>query len=362
MAYYIVSSIAIKFYVHGKYECVLVSENGFKYRVRFTVKPANVSITRKALANNAIIKAYTDAGVEIFNSYDTDKDNIVPNVDQGLNLKIDIDFTGASGYELSTFALKGLEVIDGDLTKRPIKCRVAAKYVSDDKDEEPCIDAEIVGKDCKITFNSESSSERGFCQVFAKDAEGKYTKEIENNQLVAYGTEIRVVLTPTDSKYTPTLTINGTPETPKELGTNGQYFVDVTVKENMLITASFGDKTSVNVGVMLNGEDLGASQHALNDLTVTISGSNLTSPVSITGSTKHTLLPGGDYQLKTAIQSSSNYYIKYIIVGGQALNVERRVAGANDEYFAEFTAPSTDADICIVASELVSDWGIIGRC
>lgn len=348
-----------KVYVHGKYECVLVSENGFKYRVRFTVKPANVSITRKALANNAIIKAYTDAGVEIFNSYDTDKDNIVPNVDQGLNLKIDIDFTGASGYELSTFALKGLEVIDGDLTKRPIKCRVAAKYVSDDKDEEPYIDAEIVGKDCKITFNSESSSERGYCQVFAKDAEGKYTKEIENNQSVAYGTEIRFVLTPTDSKYTPTLTINGNPYTPKEVGTNGQYFVDVTVKENMLITASFGDKSGVNVGVMLNGEDLGVSQHVLRNLTVTISGSNLASTVSITGSTKQTLLPGGDYQLKTAIQSSSNYYIKYIIVGGQALNVERRVAGANDEYFAEFTAPSTDADICIVASELVSDWGIV---
>lgn len=348
-----------KVYVHGKYECVLVSTDGFKYRVRFTVKPANVSITRNALANGAIIKAYTDAGQEIFGVYDTDGDNVVPNVDQGLNLKIDIDFSNASGYELSTFALKGLEVIDGDLTKRPIKCRVAAKYVDGDNDEEPYIDAEIVGKDCKVTFNSELSSERGYCQVFAKDAEGNYTKEIENNQLVAYGTEIRVVLTPTDSKYTPTLTINGTPKTPKELGTNGQYFVDVTVKENMLITASFGDKTSVNVGVMLNGEGLGASQHALKDLTVTISGSNLTSPVSITGYTKQSLLPGGDYQLKTAIQSSSNWYIKYIIVGGQALNVERRVSNGNDEYFAEFTAPSTDADICIVASELVSDWRVV---
>lgn len=346
-----------KVYVHGKYECVLVSADGFKYRVRFAVKPAEVKLTRAELPNEAVIKVFNESNEEVFATYGSDGNSV--GVKQGENYKIDIDFANASGYELSTFALKGLEVIDGDLTKRPIKCRIAAKYVSEDKDEEPCIDAEIVGKDCKITFNSESSSERGFCQVFAKDAEGKYTKEIENNQLVAYGTEIRVVLTPTDSKYTPTLTINGTPETPKELGTNGQYFVDVTVKENMLITASFGDKTSVNVGVMLNGEDLGASQHALNDLTVTISGSNLTSPVSIIGSTEQSLLPGGDYQLKTAIKSSSNYYIKYIIVGGQALNVERRVAGENDEYFAEFTAPSTDADICIVASELVSDWGIV---
>lgn len=346
-----------KVYVHGKYECVLVSADGFKYRVRFTVKPAEVKLTRAELPNEAVIKVFNESNEEVFATYGSDGNSV--GVKQGENYKIDIDFANASGYELSTFALKGLEVIDGDLTKRPIKCRIAAKYVSEDKDEEPCIDAEIVGKDCKITFNSESSSERGFCQVFAKDAEGKYTKEIENNQLVAYGTEIRVVLTPTDSKYTPTLTINGTPETPKDLGTNGQYFVDVTVKENMLITASFGDKTSVNVGVMLNGEDLGASQHALKDLTVTISGSNLTSPVFITGTTEQSLLPGGDYQLKTAIKSSSNYYIKYIIVGGQALNVERRVAGENDEYFAEFTAPSTDADICIVASELVSDWGIV---
>lgn len=350
-----------KVYVHGKYECVLVSTDGFRYRVRFTVKPANVSITRKALANNATIKAYTDAGVEIFDSYDTDQDNIVPNVDQGLNLKIDIDFTNASGYELSTFALKGLEVIDGDLTKRPIKCRVAAKYVSDDKDEEPYIDAEIVGKDCKVTFNSESSSERGYCQVFAKDAEGNYTKVIDNNQSVAYGTEIRVVLTPTDSKYTPTLTINGTSQALEEVGTNGQYFVDVTVQEDLLITASFGDKTSVRVGVMLDGKRLDRSTHALNGLTVEISGSNLKRPASINGNSYSpvSLLPGGDYQLKTAIKSSSIWYIKYIIVGGQALDVERRVAGENDEYFAEFTAPSTDADICIVASELVSDWRIV---
>ena len=244
-------------YVDGKYECVLVSKNGFRYRVHFTVEPAEVKLTRAELPNEAVIKVFNESNEEVFTKYGSDGNSV--GVKQGENYKIDIDFANASGYELSTFALKGLEVIDGDLTKRPIKCRVAAKYVSGDKDEEPYIDAEIVGKDCKITFNSESSSERGYCQIFAKDAEGKYTKEIENNQSVAYGTEIRVVLTPTDSKYTPTLTINGASQSLKEVGTNGQYFVDVTVQEDLLITASFGDKTSVRVGVMLDGIKLDKS-------------------------------------------------------------------------------------------------------
>lgn len=105
-------------YVDGKYECVLVSEKGFRYRVHFTVEPAEVKLTRAELPNEAVIKVFNESNKEVFGTYGSDGNSV--GVKQGENYKIDIDFTNASGYELSKFVLKGLEVIDGDLTRRPI--------------------------------------------------------------------------------------------------------------------------------------------------------------------------------------------------------------------------------------------------
>lgn len=350
-------------YVHGDYECVLVSDKGYKYRVRFTVKPANVSITRKDLTHGEI-KVSSANGVSL-----PFANNQVANITQGTNLIIDVDFTNAPGYELSTFDIKGLKLIDGsDLTKRPIKCEVAAAY-GKNADVEPYVGAEIVGTACKVTYTIKSSSDRGVCQVYLADPEGKYTIPVASETELAYGTKIRVLLTPRDPKFTPTVTINGTTYDKnnglQELGENGQYFVDVTVDKNMNITASFGDKTSVEVGVILNGKDLAHTSDPLKDLTVTILGSGLpTEGVNISAASyiKAKLTPGVSYQLKTGISGSSNYYIKYILIGDQSLNVKRDVSAGNiDVYTAEFIAPSVDADICIVSSELVRDWAIIPR-
>lgn len=351
-------------YVHGDYECVLVSDKDYKYRVHFTVDPAKVSLTKAELPNGAVIK--------IFNNSDSEIDflgaNTVSGLKQGENYKIDIDFTNAPGYELSTFDIKGLKLIDGSvLTKRPIKCVVAATY-DKNGDVEPYVGAEIVGTACKVTYTIKSSSDRGVCQVYLADPEGKYTIPVASETELAYGTKIRVLLTPRDPKFTPSVTINGTTYDKdsglQELGENGQYFVDVTVDKNMNITASFGDKTSVDVGVILNGEELASSTDLLKDLTVTIFGSGLPtsgSPINRTTGDV-TLIPGVSYQLKTAIGSSvsSTDYIKYILVGGLALDVKREVAANSDDiYTAEFIAPSVNADICIVSSKLVSDWTII---
>ena len=79
-------------YVHGDYECVLVSDKGYKYRVRFTVKPANVSITRKDLTHGEI-KVSSANGAPL-----TFVNNQVANITQGSNLIIDVDFTNAPGY------------------------------------------------------------------------------------------------------------------------------------------------------------------------------------------------------------------------------------------------------------------------
>lgn len=351
-------------YVDGDYECVLVSDKDYKYRVHFTVDPAKVTLTKAELLNGAVIKVFNNSDSEI----EFQGANTVSGLKQGENYKIDIDFTNAPGYELSTFDIKGLKLIDGSvLTKRPIKCVVAATY-GKNGDVEPYVGAKIVGTACKVTYTTKSSSDRGVCQVYKADSEEKYTIPVASETELAYGTKIRILLTPRDPKFTPSVTINGTTYNEnnglQELGENGQYFVDVTVDKNMNITASFGDKTSVDVGVILNGEELASSTDPLNSLTVTIFGSGLStsgSPINKSSGAVE-LIPGVSYQLKTVIGSSvsSTYYIKYILVGGLALDVKREVAANSDDiYTAEFIAPSVDADICIVTSKLVSDWTII---
>ena len=344
-------------YVDGEYECVLVSENGFKYRVHFTVEPAVVELTRSDLPNGAKIVAYNDASEEVFAKYGSNS-NIVMGVTQGKNYVIKVDFSQAGGYELSKFILKGLDVIDGDLTTNSIKCRVAAKYISEsDKDEEPSIDAEIVGKDCEVTYSSQVS-DRGYFEVYTKDNEGNYTVEVANNAKLAYGTQIRVILSPKEDKYKPTLTINNNSISLNELNQNGQWYADYTVIGGTLITASFGDKTSVTMGVLLNGKRLNATGLSFNGLNVDIKGSN--DKVITVNQTQPTavLLPGGEYQLETKIAKSMGWYIENILVEGKALNVKHDVSGTNDVYRAEFKAPSVNSEICIIASQLVSDWTV----
>lgn len=344
-------------YVDGKYECVLVSENGFRYRVHFTVEPAVVELTRSDLPNGAKIVAYNDASEEVFEKYGSNN-NIVQGVTQGKNYVIKVDFSDAGGYELSKFILKGLDVIDGDLTTNSIKCRVAAKYISEsDKDEEPSIDAEIVGKDCEVTYSSQVS-DRGYFEVYTKDNEGNYTVEVANNAKLAYGTQIRVILSPKEDKYKPTLTINNNPIPLDELNQNGQWYADYTVTGGTLITASFGDKTSVTMGVLLNGKRLDAAGLSFTGLNVDIKGSN---GKDITVNKAHptvVLLPGGEYQLETKIAKSLGWYIENILVEGKALNVKHEVSGTNDVYRAEFKAPSVNSEICIIASQLVKDWTV----
>lgn len=166
-------------------------------------------------------------------------------------------------------------------------------------------------------------------------------------------------MSPKEDKYKPTLTINNVDIQLKELNQNGQWYADYTVIGGTLITASFGDKTSVTMGVLLNGKRLDATTGlSFNGLNVDVKGSNDKAITVNAGQPTVVLLPGGEYQLETKIAKSLGWYIEDILVEGKALNVKHEVSGNNDVYRAEFKAPSVNSEICVIACELVKDWSV----
>ena len=333
-------------YVDGDYECVLVSENGFRYRVQFTVKPAVVALTRAELDPKEIkIKAENSAHVDIFADYG----NSVQ-INQGEVLKISVLLEG-SNYELETFELKGLELMDNSsLTENGITCKVAAKYIHPTEDELPFINAKLKGVNCVVKYNT-PNPEQGFVEVFKQDADNNYTVKVKSGETLAYNTKIRVVVTTKEGNAS--LAINGKdcPLTP--MPDKSQKYADYTVQGETTITASFGNVTAISVGALVNGKGLSDPAVAVTNLSVTITGEGLTTNnVLNTTNSRLALVPGREYQLQTQIGHGATVIDAILLNGAPVKDFISTVEGSNDVYRASFTAPATDADLCIVSSKL----------
>lgn len=332
-------------YVDGDYECVLVSENGFRYRVQFTVKPAVVALTRAELDPKEIkIKAENSAHVDIFADYG----NSVQ-INQGEVLKISVLLEG-SNYELETFELKGLELMDNSsLTKNGITCKVAAKY-NPKGDELPFINAKLKGTNCVVKYNT-PDPEQGFVEVFKQDAENNYTVKVKSGETLAYNTKIRVVVTTKEGSAS--LAINGNSVALKDMHEKSQKYYDYTVQGETTITASFGNVTAVAVGALVNGKALNASDVAITGLSITITGDGLTSNNVLNSTTsKLALVPGREYQLQTQVGHGRTVIDAILLNGAPVKDFTSTVESSNDVYRASFTAPSSAADLCVVSSTL----------
>lgn len=331
-------------YVDGDYECVLVSENGFRYRVQFTVKPAVVALTRAELDPKEIkIKAEKNKN-DIF---PTDKNTA--QVIQGDVLKISVALEG-SNYELETFELKGLELMDNSsLTKNGITCKVAAKY-NPKGDELPFINAKLKGTNCVVKYNT-PDPEQGFVEVFKQDAENNYTVKVKSGETLAYNTKIRVVVTTKEGSAS--LAINGNSVALKDMPEKSQKYYDYTVQGETTITASFGNVTAVAVGALVNGKALNASDVAITGLSITITGDGLTSNNVLNSTTsKLALVPGREYQLQTQVGHGRTVIDAILLNGAPVKDFTSTVESSNDVYRASFTAPSSAADLCVVSSTL----------
>lgn len=344
-----------KVYVSGKYECVLVSENGFKYRVRFKVDPAIVTLTRKLQweeAKDAYVRVENSEGKEVFSTYQADQVDVT----QGDVLKVTVKFGETSGYTLDKFILTGLELMDNStLTQNGITCKVAAKYNSLG-DELPSIDATLKGVDCVVKYNTPDPT-KGFMEVFKQDADNNYTVKVKNEDKLVYGTKIRIVLTPKDLAASLTLNINGKTYSSgdlQEMPQKGQFYLDYEVKGETVLSSSFDKAAAVAIGALLNGKSLNDSNPYISGLSVTIAGPGVSSANNTLSSatTAISLLPGSEYQLTTQITRSSGYVIDQILLNGAPVNgLTSTVENGCDVYRASFTCPSTAADLCLIASK-----------
>lgn len=301
-----------KVYVSGKYECVLVSENGFKYRVRFNVDPAIVTLTRKVgleTSNTAYIRVENSNQQEVFSTYNANQ----VSVNQGEVLKVAVELSSTPGYTLDKFILTGLELMDNStLTQNGITCKVAAKY-NPLGDELPSIDATLKGVDCVVKYNTPDPT-KGFMEVFKQDADNNYTVKVKNEDKLAYGTKIRIVLTPKDLAASLTLNINGmtySSDDLQEMPQKGQFYLDYEVKGETVLSSSFDKAAAVAVGALLNGKSLNDPNTYISGLSVTITGPGVSSPNNTLSSTTTaiSLLPGSEYQLTTQITRGFGYVI-----------------------------------------------------
>lgn len=344
-----------KVYVSGKYECVLVSENGFKYRVRFNVDPAIVTLTRKVgleASNTAYIRVENSNQQEVFSTYNANQ----VSVNQGEVLKVAVELSSTPGYTLDKFILTGLELMDNStLTQNGITCKVAAKY-NPLGDELPSIDATLKGVDCVVKYNTPDPT-KGFMEVFKQDADNNYTVKVKNEDKLAYGTKIRIVLTPKDLAASLTLNINGktySSDELQEMPQKGQFYLDYEVKGETVLSSSFDKAAAVAVGALLNGKSLNDPNLYISGLSVTITGPGVSSPNNTLSSITSaiSLLPGSEYQLTTQITRGYGYVIDQILLNGAPVHgLTSTVENGCDVYRASFTCPSTAADLCLIASK-----------
>ena len=334
---------AQKVYQSGKYECVLVKKDGFKYRVRLNIAPAVFAIERATLAHNAKIVAYNASNSPVFSSDDTN----TAQVQQGEELVVGVDFTNATKYELVQFTdIKGLELKSGESwTKNNVACKVVGKFISAEKDETPYINAEIKGANYKVTFTTPDAS-KGFIEVYKKDADGNYKETITSGTELPYGTLLKIVVTAKEPNVEPKLAINGKDVVLTKEG--GQYVkVDYKIEKEVIMTPSFEPESSIiNVTAFVNEGKISSSTVPSfitvrrGDKEFQLKDQNDMAPFTI----------GQDYQITFDVPN--DYEFVNMLVGGKEVKMEPTLESDRITYRGTFTVPATNADIYITVNPL----------
>lgn len=333
---------AQKVYQSGKYECVLVKKDGFKYRVRLNIAPAVFTIERATLAHNAKIVAYNASNSPVFSD-----DTNTAQVQQGEELVVGVDFTNATKYELVQFTdVKGLELKSGESwTKNNVACKVVGKFISAEKDETPYINAEIKGANYKVTFTTPDAS-KGFIEVYKKDADGNYKETITSGTELPYGTLLKIVVTAKEPNVEPKLAINGENVVLTKEG--GQYVkVDYKIEKEVIMTPSFEPESSIiNVTAFVNEGKISSSTVPSfitvrrGDKEFQLKDQNDTAPFTI----------GQDYQITFDVPN--DYEFVNMLVGGKEVKMEPTLESDRITYRGTFTVPATNADIYITVNPL----------
>lgn len=239
---------ANKVYTKGDYECVLVrKDNGFQYRVRLTVDPAEFTTKWEAVPNAILTvkNGNSDVATGI-------------KVTQGDVLSIGV--TPEEGYSFVKFKdAKNLELANNSAwTKNPVECKVVGKFVSSsEKGEIVSIAAETTGSLATISWNT-PAIETGTITVQKIESDGSLTP-VNNNAQLPYGSKLQITLTP-QLGYTTKLVINDAEQVTGTPNDKGQYVIEYTVETDCKISAQFAKSTMVKLTGVYNGNSLTGAQ------------------------------------------------------------------------------------------------------
>ena len=236
-----------KVYTDGEFECVLNREDGFQFKVRFTVAPAKFKLKLAELPDGAKMYASNQAG---------DITGSDVELEQGTEVSISVDDKNSTRTFSKFTELVGLKPVKNTTeTSNPIICEIAGAY---DLQTEGfvSINALLDDKTYEVSYNAQTNG--GKISVKREVPNGD-PEPIDLSKKYPYGTKLIVTLTP-DLDYTPQLTVNDNPVTQWDSEENNQYVYTIELKENTKITAEFIKSTRVQVSALMNGKNLTGSE------------------------------------------------------------------------------------------------------
>ena len=339
------------YYTDGEYECVLENVDGYKYRVRMTVSPAEFKVKRNKLSYGAFIRALNNAGTNIF-EYGEE-----PTVKQSEQLQVGVILPEGGHYEFDHFKnIKGLVLIDKnaekDWTEVPdnVACKVAVKYNPNGDDETPYLDAEIKPAEYKVTF---SQVEGGHISVYAQATDGTYTVPLANGAEVLYGSSIKIVVVPDNTTMEPTLVINKENQKLEAKEGSAEWTLEYKIEDDAVITQNFGEATKVKVTAYVNNEKIGTSGSS--PVRVRLYKGEDEVILGKDGQDVHStrwFTVGDTYQLSFDVRGLVDVTV---IVNGKELPMTPKVSETDEEvitYTGTYTVTAAGSNIYITTTEL----------
>ena len=229
-------------YTDGTYECVLTGKNGFKYKLRLTIAPAEFTVDWKDVPNGTLeVKGVTGTTVK-----------------QGDVLSIGV--TPDANYEFVQFKdAKNLVLANNSAwTKNPVECKVEGKFVSSSAEGDVVsIAAETKGEMATINYNT-PAIETGSIIVKQIKEDGS-VDPVNNKAQLPYGSKLQITLTPQLGYQTKLIINDKVQDLTGKMNDKGQYIIEYPVEENCEITAEFTISTMVKLTAIKNGATITGS-------------------------------------------------------------------------------------------------------
>lgn len=342
-----------KSYISGDYEAVIKDAKDRRFKVRFTVTPAEFKMkvvhpvkgTLKGVCTSRSGASFTLRGGS---SGTSDGSYTVYQGDVW-----EISYEPEAGYEFDGFTANGaLDLSSGyEWSKNPVACVVNGKFTTlGTNDLAPEISVKYKGSNKKITI-TKVDEEQGLIVVQKKDANGNLSP-VKSGDEVPFGTKLKISVTPKTS-YLGSLFINGTNITnivkPGTLNTSDPIVADnYVVNSDLEITASFVKVEEYAISALVNNKSVGAGEAVEQVRVIAAKESATTRGQTINETTKNANLQSGEiYQLEFEIKNGE--VLHEILFDGKA-QLEYTQSGS--KYYVSSFAPTQDGVIYIHTKKL----------